>query len=69
MNDSPTSSDGRDAADAMRWEAVEEATELLHEERYHEALAPFAACRMCLVELENRKNGALAPAAAGVSGG
>lgn len=39
MNDSPTSSDGRDAADAMRWEAVEEATELLHEERYHEALA------------------------------
>jgi NADH dehydrogenase/NADH:ubiquinone oxidoreductase subunit G len=31
---------------------------------YHEALAPFAACRMCLVELENRKNGALAPACA-----
>lgn len=31
---------------------------------YHEALAPFAACRMCLVELENRRNGALAPACA-----
>ena len=31
---------------------------------YHQALAPFAACRMCLVELENRKNGALAPACA-----
>ena len=31
---------------------------------YHLALAPFAACRMCLVELENRKNGALAPACA-----
>jgi NADH dehydrogenase/NADH:ubiquinone oxidoreductase subunit G len=31
---------------------------------YHEALAPFAACRMCLVELENRRNGQLAPACA-----
>lgn len=31
---------------------------------YHEALAPFAACRMCLVELENRRGGQLAPACA-----
>ncbi len=31
---------------------------------YHEALTPFAACRMCLVELENRRNGQLVPACA-----
>ena len=31
---------------------------------YHEALAPFAACRMCLVELENRRGGQLVPACA-----
>jgi NADH dehydrogenase/NADH:ubiquinone oxidoreductase subunit G len=31
---------------------------------YHEALAPFAACRMCLVELANRRGGQLAPACA-----
>jgi NADH dehydrogenase/NADH:ubiquinone oxidoreductase subunit G len=29
---------------------------------YHEALKPFAACRMCVVELENRRGGQLAPA-------
>ena len=29
---------------------------------YHEALEPFAACRMCVVELENRRGGQLAPA-------
>jgi len=29
---------------------------------YHEALEPFAACRMCLVELENGRGGQLAPA-------
>lgn len=29
---------------------------------YHEALKPFAACRMCLVELENRRGGQLVPA-------
>lgn len=28
----------RDAADQAQWDAVEEATELLHEERFHEAL-------------------------------
>ena len=31
---------------------------------YHEALEPFAACRMCLVELENRRGGQLVPACA-----
>lgn len=31
---------------------------------YHEALAPFAACRMCVVELENRRGGQLVPACA-----
>jgi bidirectional [NiFe] hydrogenase diaphorase subunit len=31
---------------------------------YHEALAPFAACRMCIVELENRRGGQLVPACA-----
>jgi bidirectional [NiFe] hydrogenase diaphorase subunit len=29
---------------------------------YHEALKPFAACRMCVVELENRRGGQLVPA-------
>ena len=29
---------------------------------YHEALEPFAACRMCVVELENRRGGQLVPA-------
>ncbi len=29
---------------------------------YHEALKPFAACRMCVVELENRRGGMLVPA-------
>jgi NADH dehydrogenase/NADH:ubiquinone oxidoreductase subunit G len=29
---------------------------------YHEALRPFAACRMCVVELENRRGGQLVPA-------
>ena len=29
---------------------------------YHEALEPFAACRLCVVELENRRGGQLAPA-------
>ncbi len=29
---------------------------------YHEALKPFAACRMCVVELENRRGGPLVPA-------
>jgi NADH dehydrogenase/NADH:ubiquinone oxidoreductase subunit G len=29
---------------------------------YHEALKPFGACRMCVVELENRRGGQLAPA-------
>ncbi len=28
----------RDARDAAQWQAVEEATEMLHEERFHEAL-------------------------------
>jgi NADH dehydrogenase/NADH:ubiquinone oxidoreductase subunit G len=31
---------------------------------YHEALEPFAACRMCVVELENRRGGQLVPACA-----
>ena len=31
---------------------------------YHEALEPFAACRMCLVELANRRGGQLVPACA-----
>lgn len=31
---------------------------------YHEALKPFAACRMCVVELENRRGGQLVPACA-----
>ncbi|UCC63203.1 MAG: (2Fe-2S)-binding protein [Anaerolineae bacterium] len=31
---------------------------------YHEALAPFAACRVCVVELENRRGGQLVPACA-----
>jgi bidirectional [NiFe] hydrogenase diaphorase subunit len=31
---------------------------------YHEALEPFAACRMCMVELENRRGGQLVPACA-----
>jgi len=31
---------------------------------YHEALEPFAACRMCVVELENRRRGQLVPACA-----
>jgi bidirectional [NiFe] hydrogenase diaphorase subunit len=31
---------------------------------YHEALQPFAACRMCVVELENRRGGMLVPACA-----
>ncbi len=31
---------------------------------YHEALEPFAACRMCVVELENRRGGPLVPACA-----
>ena len=31
---------------------------------YHEALEPFAACRLCLVELENRRGGQLVPACA-----
>ena len=31
---------------------------------YHEALEPFAACRMCIVELENRRGGQLVPACA-----
>jgi bidirectional [NiFe] hydrogenase diaphorase subunit len=29
---------------------------------YHEALKPFAACRMCVVELANRRGGPLVPA-------
>jgi bidirectional [NiFe] hydrogenase diaphorase subunit len=29
---------------------------------YHEALKPFAACRMCVVELANRRGGQLVPA-------
>jgi bidirectional [NiFe] hydrogenase diaphorase subunit len=29
---------------------------------YHEALEPFAACRMCVVELANRRGGQLVPA-------
>lgn len=29
---------------------------------FHEALEPFGACRMCLVELENRRGGQLVPA-------
>lgn len=29
---------------------------------YHEALEPFAACRMCVVELENRRGGQLVTA-------
>lgn len=29
---------------------------------YHEALKPFAACRICVVELENRRGGMLVPA-------
>ena len=31
---------------------------------YHEALEPFAACRMCVVELENRRGGQLVPSCA-----
>lgn len=31
---------------------------------YHEALEPFAACRLCVVELENRRGGQLVPACA-----
>jgi bidirectional [NiFe] hydrogenase diaphorase subunit len=31
---------------------------------YHEALEPFAACRMCVVELANRRGGQLVPACA-----
>jgi Flp pilus assembly protein TadD len=41
-NDEPqrpgSSADAADAADASHWSAVEEATELLHEERFREAL-------------------------------
>ncbi|MBN1317855.1 MAG: (2Fe-2S)-binding protein [Anaerolineales bacterium] len=29
---------------------------------YHEALKPYGACRMCVVELENRRGGQLVPA-------
>ncbi len=29
---------------------------------YHEALEPFGACRVCVVELENRRGGMLVPA-------
>mgnify|MGYP005847729851 CR=1 FL=1 len=29
---------------------------------YHEALEPFAACRLCVIELENRRGGPLVPA-------
>ncbi len=53
---------------------VQEGRTLLHAARehhipiptlcYHEALEPFAACRMCLVELENRRGGQLVPACA-----
>jgi bidirectional [NiFe] hydrogenase diaphorase subunit len=31
---------------------------------YHEALAPYSACRMCVVELENRRGGQLIPSCA-----
>jgi NADH dehydrogenase/NADH:ubiquinone oxidoreductase subunit G len=29
---------------------------------FHEALEPYGACRMCVVELENRRGGQLVPA-------
>jgi NADH dehydrogenase/NADH:ubiquinone oxidoreductase subunit G len=31
---------------------------------YHEALQPYGACRLCVVELENRRGGQLVPACA-----
>ena len=34
----PPPKDATDAEDAAKWDAVEEATELLHEERFHESL-------------------------------
>jgi bidirectional [NiFe] hydrogenase diaphorase subunit len=56
--------EGRTLLDAAREDAAREHGIRIPTLCYHEALEPFAACRMCVVELENRRGGQLVPACA-----